>query len=161
MTTDQPAPVSTSAAVAPAGPVPTMTASRLGTPAHFVVGVAAGLRVAGKLDHAPPVERAVAAVLGWPVCALAGVDVQDASQFGLRAQSSVLFGRVHIAEVVAERGDAVAVNLLPAAHAPVELTFGPPARPFDARAPCEFFCGREWQEVRERRVTAGTSAERS
>src|SRR6188472_4292821 len=99
MITDQPAPVSTSAAVAPAGPVPTITASQSGTPAHLVVGVAARLTVTGELDGAPPCEVAIAAVLGRPVRALARVRVEQGAQLALCAQPAVLLVAVDLGEV--------------------------------------------------------------
>src|SRR3954453_22305823 len=125
MITAQPAPVSTSAAVAPAGPVPMMTASQSRvesvTTADLVVGVAARLGVARELARVPACERAVAAVLGRAVRAFARMFVQDATQLALRVEPAVLFATVEIGEVVAERADALAIDLLPAAHRTVEL----------------------------------------
>src|SRR6185437_8519463 len=76
-TTDQPAAVSTSAAVAPAGPLPMTTASHSWagsvTAAHLFVGPAARLHVAGEVDRDPPGGAGVAAVLGCAVRAFAGV----------------------------------------------------------------------------------------
>src|SRR5438309_2118153 len=77
--TDQPAPVSTSAAVAPAGPVPTTTASQSrgsGTPGHLVVGVAARLHVTFETDGAPTRAVAIAAVLGHAERRSAGMRIE-------------------------------------------------------------------------------------
>src|SRR4051812_30766146 len=112
MITDQPAPVRTSAAVAPAGPVPMMTASQSGvdsgTPADFVVRVTTRLGVAGKLDRLPAREITVAAVLGRPVGPFARVLVHDVAQLACRVEAAVLLRSVDIGEVVAEQGDAFA-----------------------------------------------------
>src|SRR5689334_11376115 len=161
MITDQPAPVRTSAAVAPAGPVPTMTASQSGTAAHLVVGVAARLTVAGELDGIPSREGGVAAVFGRPVRAFAGVRVEERAELALRAESPILLGGVDLGEVGAERGDAFAIDLLPAARRAVELAFGDPERSLDARSPRELFVAGERKELLERRVAAGASAEGS
>src|SRR4051794_36864883 len=95
MMTDQPALVSTSAAVAPAGPVPMPTASQSRpsvTPAPLVAVVAARLHVPFPADRLPAREIAVAAVLGCPVRAFARVLVQHGPELGLRAQATFLFG---------------------------------------------------------------------
>src|SRR5271154_1435973 len=118
MTTDQPALVSTSAAVAPAGPVPTITASQSrgsGTPADLVVGVAARLHVAFPANRTPAREIAVAAVLGRAVRAFARVAVEQIVQLRLFVQAAILLVAVDRAEVGAQRGDAVTINVLPAA----------------------------------------------
>src|SRR4051812_14981769 len=75
MITDHPAAVSTSATVAPAGPVPTITASqsRSATVRHLVVGPPAGLDVTGEPDGGPSLAVPVAAVDRVPVQRLAGV----------------------------------------------------------------------------------------
>src|SRR5258706_6854166 len=99
MITDQPALVSTSAAVAPAGPVPTTTASQSrgsGTAAHFVVGVAARLHVALPSDGMPARKIAIAAVFGCAVRAFTRVDVQHASQLALREQATILLVAVDL-----------------------------------------------------------------
>ena len=140
MITDQPALVSTSAAVAPAGPVPITTASQSrdsGTPAHLVVGVPTRLHVAVRADDAPARELGIAAVLGRAVRAFARVVVQHRAEFVPRAQPPVLFVGVDRAEVGAERGDALAIDRLPAARRAVELALGNAERAFDARAPRE------------------------
>ena len=115
MITDQPASVSTSAAVAPAGPVPMTTASqsRVGsvTAAHLFVGVAAGLHVAGELDRDPARAVGVAAVLGRAVRAFARVRRRRAARNSrVGVQATVLLVAVDVEEVGAERGDAVAVD---------------------------------------------------
>src|SRR5437899_12782715 len=92
MITDQPALVSTSAAVAPAGPVPMMTASQSCgsvTSADLVVGVAARLYVAVPTNDLPTGEITIAAVLGRAVRAFARVRVQRVAQLSHAAQSSV------------------------------------------------------------------------
>src|SRR6266508_3481794 len=92
MITDQPAAVSTSAAVAPAGPDPTMTASQSesGTPRDLFVRVTAGLHVTRELDRLPPGEVAVPPVLGRAVRALARVLVEELFELRLRVESRVL-----------------------------------------------------------------------
>src|SRR5258708_17740375 len=130
MITDQPAPVSTSAAVAPAGPVPTMTASQSGTgsgtTADFLVGVTARLGVAGKLDRVPAAEVAITAVLGRTVCTFARVLVQELTQLVVRGEPAVLLAAVDGGEVGTERGDPLAIDLLPAQHPALELPLGQP-----------------------------------
>src|SRR5262245_44197806 len=115
MMTDQPALVSTSAAVAPAGPVPTITAFASVTTGHLFVGEAAWLRVAAELNRAPTREIAVAAVFRRAVRAFARVLIEQVTEFALRAETLQLLGRIDVAEICTERRDAVAVDLLPAA----------------------------------------------
>src|SRR5262245_29496708 len=110
MITDQPAPVSTSAAVAPAGPVPTITASHSGTTGHLGVGVAARLRVSVELDRAPTRESAVAAVFRSAVRAFARMLVEECAQLALRRQTRILFLAGHLAKVAAERRDPFAID---------------------------------------------------
>src|SRR4051812_47448577 len=146
MMTDQPAPVSTSAAVAPAGPLPITTASQSRgsvTPAHLVVGVAAGLHVAFPADRLPAREIRIAAVLRRTVRTFACVLVQHRSQFRLRVQATVLFERVERGEVGAERGDTLAIDRLPTARRSVELACRDAARAFDPRPPRELLVRRE------------------
>src|SRR5438552_3854 len=161
--TDQPALVSTSAAVAPAGPVPTTTASQSrgsGTPAHLVVGVAARLHVAFETDGAPTRAVAIAAVLGRAVRALARMDVQHTAKLALRVQAPILLVAVDLAEVGTERDDAVAVDLLPPPGGTVELSFRHPARTFDTRSPRKFLVRRERDKPRERGLAPEAAAER-
>ena len=108
----------------------------------------------------PAREVAVAAVLGRPVRAFAGVLVEERAQLAVRVEATVLLGAVDLGEVGAERGDAFAVDLLPAAHRPVELAVGEPERAFDACAPRQLFVARQREEVGERGGAAGASAER-
>src|SRR3981189_79520 len=91
--TDHPAAVSTSAAVAPPGPLPTMTASQSYslTTADFLVGVAPGLHVAREPDRSPARAVAVAAVLGRAVRALARMRVQQLLELGGVVETGVLF----------------------------------------------------------------------
>src|SRR5262245_18152494 len=101
MTTDQPAPVSTSAAVAPAGPVPMTTASPSvgsGTPADLLVGVAARLYVSVEADHAPAFEVGVPAVFRCAVRTFARVRVEDGAKLALRGEPSVLLVAADVAE---------------------------------------------------------------
>src|SRR6516162_700594 len=161
MITVQPALVSTSAAVAPAGPVPTITALASVTAAHFVVGEAAGLGITAEFDGAPAHKIAIAAVLGRAVRAFARVLVEKIAELSLRAEPLELLGLVDVAEVGAERGNAVAIDLLPATHRAVEFALGFTERAFDARSPRKLFVRRERHEACERRFAAIAPAERS
>src|SRR5450432_2170915 len=106
MITDQPASVSTSAAVAPAGPVPMTTASQSWagsvTAAHLFVGPAAGLHVSGEFDRDPTRTIGVAAVLGRAVRAFARVRVEELAKLGVGAQPAVLLVAVDVEEVGTE-----------------------------------------------------------
>src|SRR4029078_1446685 len=139
MITDHPALVSTSAAVAPAGPVPMMTASQSGvesgTPADFVVRVTARLGVAGALDRTPARGFWVAAILGWAVGAFARVLVHNVAQLAFGGEPAVLLHAVDIGEAAAEPAYPLAIDLLPAAHRAVEFSGRDTQRAFDARAP--------------------------
>src|SRR5439155_5748297 len=126
MHTDFPASVRTSAAVAPPGPDPITTTSNSGT-GHLGVAPAPRLHVAGVADGAPARELAVAAVLRRAVARFARVLEQQLPQHGLRVE----------VEVVVQRGDAIAVDLLPPAHRAVPLALGDPLRALDAGAPRE------------------------
>src|SRR4051812_35545352 len=163
MMTDQPAPVSTSAAVAPAGPLPITTASQSRgsvTPAHLVVGVAARLHVAFPTNRLPAREIVIAAVLRRTVRTFARVLVQHCSQVGLRVQATVLFERVDRGEVGAERGDTFPVDRLPTARRSVELACRDPSRAFDPRPPGQLLVRRQCDEALERRRASETTAER-
>src|SRR6266536_431644 len=161
--TDQPAAVSTSAAVAPPGPLPTTTASqsRSVTTADLLVRVAAWLHVTREPDRLPAGEAAVAAVLGRAVRALTRVPVQQLLELGSGVEPLVLLLCGECGEAGAERGDAVAVLLLPALHRAVELALGQSLRAFDARAPSQLVEPREAEELPERRVAAVPTRERS
>src|SRR5436190_1963073 len=111
MHTDFPASVSTSVAVAPPGPDPTTTTSKSGT-AHLGVAPAARLHVAFVRDRAPAGEVAVPAVLRRAVRRLAGVLEQQLRKLRLPVEI----------EIVAERSNAVSIDVLPAAHRAVPLT---------------------------------------
>src|SRR3954454_6435820 len=127
MITAPPAAVSTSATVAPAGPVPTITASqsRSATVRHLLVGPPAGLDVTGETDGGPSLAAPVAAVDRVPVQRLAGVlEHLVAERLVARVEPALLLGRRHRGEVVAERGEARPVQLLQAGHRTVELAFG-------------------------------------
>src|SRR4051812_35848072 len=109
MHTERPASVSTSAAVAPPGPGPITTTANSGT-GDLRVGPPARLHVARVSDHAPPGELPVAAVLRRAVRRFARVLEQELLQ--LRLPIEIEVGDV---EVVTQRGDALAVDLLPPA----------------------------------------------
>src|SRR6516165_5359880 len=123
MHTDFPAAVSTSAAVAPPGPEPTTTTSNSGT-GDLGVAPATRLHVALVRDRPPPADRTVPAILGRPVRGLARVLEHELLQLRLRVQ----------VEIVTEGGDAVPVDLLPAAYRTVPLALGQATRTLDARA---------------------------
>src|SRR6185312_10187226 len=144
-----------------AGPVPTITASTSGTPAHFFIGVAARLHVAWEFDRPPPEQIPIAAVLGRAVRALAHLLVHQRAQLALLAEPRVLLVAADVAKVTSERGEAFAIDLLPSPYRPVELAFGDAARSFDARAPRQLLMRRERDECVERRVAAEASAERA
>src|SRR5262245_11871962 len=76
-------------------------------------------------------------------------------------ETRVLLVAAQLAEIRAERADTFAVDLLPAANRAVELALGDPARALDPGAPRELLVSREREEVRERCVAAGPSAERA
>src|SRR5215210_5011322 len=160
--TDHPAAVSTSAAVAPPGPLPTITASqsRSVTPGHFLVGVTARLHVTREPDRPPAGEVAVAAVLGCAVRALARVLVQQLLERRRGIEPGVLLLGRQLGEVRAEGGDAVAVLLLPARHRPVELALGDSLRALDARSPGQSLEAGQAQEPAERRLAAVAARER-
>src|SRR4051794_40405811 len=161
--TDQPAAASTCAAVAPPGPEPitTASASRSGTTADLRVRVAAGLHVAAELDRLPARAVAVAAVLGRAVAPLAGVPVEDVLERGVGVEAAVLLVGVLVGEVVAQRGDAVAVLLLPADDRAVELALRDALGTLDAGPPRERFDTRRREELLELRVAAGAPGERA
>src|SRR5262245_17202524 len=162
MTTDHPAEVRTSAAVAPPGPVPTMTASHSGvllTTTHFGVGVAARLAVAGELDRSPARSVAIPAVLRRTVRPLARMLVEQRAELVVFAQARGLRTDVEIAEVITQRRETVAVDVLPAAHRPIELSLGDTARSLDACSPCQLFERRQFEEVCEAAFAARTTAE--
>src|SRR6516165_8424243 len=117
MHTAFPAAASTWAAVAPPGPEPTTTTSKSksGT-RHLFIGPPAGLDVAGVPDRAPRREVTVAAVFGRPVTRLTRVFEQQVGELGQRRERRFLLGRVEVEEARVQRSDAVAVDLLPAAH---------------------------------------------
>src|SRR6478752_7695655 len=129
MITDHPAAVSTSATVAPPGPVPTITASqsRSVTVCHLVVGPAAWLGVAGEADGCPSLAVPVAAVDRVAVDRLAGVleHLVPERRVALVESSLLLVGwGGH--EVVAQRSETVAIHGLQSDHRTVELALGDP-----------------------------------
>src|SRR4051794_14137445 len=134
MMTDHPAAVSTSAAVAPAGPVPTITASHSGT-GDLLVGVPPRLDVAGEADGTPHRAAGVAPVLRCAVEALARVLVEQVAEGRVGREAAVLLLAVGGGEVVAERGEPAAVALLQPDDRAVELAGRDPLRALDARAP--------------------------
>src|SRR5262245_31464193 len=148
MHTDVPSSVSTSAEVAPPGPEPTTTTSKSGT-GHLVVAPAPRLHVARIADRAPTDEVSVPSVLGCAVARLTGVLEHERAELALFVECRTLRAFVADEEVVAERGDAVAVRLLPPAHRAVPLTFGEPARALDPRAPGELLDARQREELGE------------
>src|SRR3954471_18827888 len=117
MSTDQPAAVSTSAAVAPAGPVPMTSASHsrsaLLTAGDLLVGVAARLHVAGEPDRGPAAQLAVAQVLGRGIRALDDVLVEQTTEVLEAVEAGVLLLGPERREICAERGDSGAVPVLP------------------------------------------------
>src|SRR4051794_3898550 len=135
--TDQPASASTCAAVAPPGPEPitTTSASRSGTTADLGVGVAARLHVAVEPDRPPTRNVAVAAVLGCAVARLTRVLVEQVLERRIGVEATVLLVAVLAGEVAAQRGEPVAVPLLPTDDRAVELALGAALRTLDARAP--------------------------
>src|SRR5262249_46612147 len=113
-----------------------------------------------ELDRAPAGEVAVAAVLRRPVTRLAAVLPQQRAELARRGpQTLVLRREVNIDVVVAERGEALAVDLLPTPDPTVELALREAARPFDAHAPGELLHARQRQPVRPLRPTAEATRE--
>src|SRR5262245_46160720 len=121
--TDQPAAASTCAAVAPPGPEPTTTtsASRSGTAGDLLVRIAARLHVAVERDRPPSREVTVGAVLRRAVAPLARVLVQQELEDRVGVEPAVLLVAVLLREVDAERGESVAILLLPSDDRAIEL----------------------------------------
>src|ERR1700733_12295841 len=155
-TTERPAAVRTSAAVDPPGPEPTMMTSKsLVTLADLRIGVAPRLHVTGEVDVLPPDLALVAAVLGRPVHALAGVGVEHGGEDLVGPEALILFDGRHRGEVGPQCLQPVAIHLLEALDGTQPLALRQTERPLDAGSPGQFL---ERGEVVER-GKAGRSPE--
>ena len=147
MTTDQPARVSTSAAVAPPGPGPDDD----GVDGHGVrdhLGVAcspgAGRRRRNRWP-AHPDRVAVAAVLGRAVHPLAAVLVQERGERPVRPQARRLLLAVELQNSLPQGGQPAPVALLEPDDRPVELPLGQAPGALDPGAPGQLVEGtRRW-----------------
>ena len=122
--TDQPAAVSTSAAVAPAGPGADdrRRRNRSGTSADLLVGVAARLHVAGNPIARHPARSRLPPYSGAPYTPSHACSYSSCLTRGCASSARVLLvARRPSRKSSPERGDPVAVQLLPTADRPVPL----------------------------------------
>ena len=141
MSTDHPAAVRTSAAVAPPGPEPMIDGVVAVTGRRTSSSVQPrGWTSPGKLDRRPRHPVPVAAVLGRPVHPLAAVLVEQARRTRRarrpRRRSSWA-SAVDSQKSSPRAADAHPVPLLPADHRAVELPLGMPVGALDPGSPCQ------------------------